>query len=649
MGEPRPPSSVPRARLAVLGMLFVAGLAAIALKLWVLQVRTGAEPWRSAQAKQSIRSVRLPGMRGAIRDRNGKVLAENRPSYCLDAYVEEFRAPGASERTVERVMDALYRLSERLGVPCALSADDVRRHIRRRTPLPLPAWRDLPEAAVARYAENAADFPGTALSVEPVRRYPLGATAAHLLGYVGRADLAGEYDARREAAEEEEREFSEEKPHFYLPEMAGRAGVEKAFDGVLRAGDGGKLELQVDVAGFKFDEVSRREGGKGGDVTLALDADAQAALERILATPLPGENPSVRRKAAGVVIDPANGDVLALASVPGFDPNDFVPAIPERTWRALADDPAKPLLNRATSGEYAPGSTFKPVTLLAAMGAGAVSPETRYHCPGQFRLGNAVFRCWNHWGHGSIDLEHAIRYSCNVYLFNAALAAGAEAVQEEARSFGFGRKTGIALGGERAGLVPTDEWTRRTGRGGWRDGDTCNLAIGQGAMLVTPLQLALYAAALANGGTLWRPRLALDVTGPDGRVRAFPPAKAEVQPKVSRKAMAAVRRGMRDVVNASDGTGKKAAVPGVEVAAKTGTAEYGRKGEGKKMTWMIAFAPYEKPKYAVAILEEDGVGGGSTCAPRVGALFAHLFGVSAAPRPPDAAEYGPFLPAPGEL
>ena len=236
MPDARAPSAIPRVRLAVLGMLFLAGLLAIACRLWKLQVRTGAESWRSVQAKQSIRSVRLPGMRGSIRDRNGKVLAENRPSYCLDVYVEEFRAPGPAERTIERVMDTLYRLSERLGVPCTLSADDVRRHIRRRTPLPLTAWRDLPEGAIARYAETAEEFPGTALSVEPVRRYPLGRTASHLLGYVGRADLASEYDARKEAAGEEA--FTEEKPHFYLPEMAGRAGVEKAFDGVLRAGRG---------------------------------------------------------------------------------------------------------------------------------------------------------------------------------------------------------------------------------------------------------------------------------------------------------------------------------------------------------------------------------------------------------------------------
>jgi len=645
-GERAAPA-LPRVRLALLALAFLAGLAVVACRLWTLQVRTGADAWRAKQAKQSIRSVRLPGTRGTVRDRAGRVLAGNRPSYCLDVYVEELRAPGPVDRTVERTMDAIYRLAERIGVPCTLSAEDVRRHVRRRTPLPLTAWRDLPEEAVARYAESAGAFPGTALSVEPVRHYPLGRTASHVIGYVGRADLASEYDARKEAAGDGG--FAEEKPHFYLPEMAGRAGVEKAFDGVLRAGDGGKLELQVDVAGFKFDEVSRREGGKGGDVRLALDADAQAALERILSEPIPGEDPSARRKAAGVVVDPANGDVLALASVPDFDPNDFVPFIPSRTWRALADDPAKPLLNRATAGEYAPGSTFKPVTLLAAMGTGAVTPETRYTCPGQFRLGKAVFRCWNHWGHGSIDLEHALRYSCNVYLFSAALAAGAEAVQETARSFGFGRKTGIALGGERAGLVPTDEWSRKAGRGGWRDGDTCNLAIGQGAMLVTPLQLAMYAAALANGGTLWKPRLALSVTTPDGRERAIAPAKAEVQPAASRKAMEAVRRGMRDVVNASDGTGKRAALPGVAVAAKTGTAEYGRKGEGKKMTWMIAFAPYEKPKYAVAILEEDGVGGGSTCAPRVKAMLAHLFGIADAPRPPPQAEYGPFLPAPGDL
>jgi len=620
----KPEVHVGRLLLVWLGMAGLFGL--LVSRLWTLQVAQGME-YQRRLTKQSLRSVRLPGLRGRILDRNGTRLAENRPSYGVSLYLEELRVPGARFRTVERVLDQLYRISETMDRPMELDHGDVRVHMARRTPLPLVAWRDLDEEAVARFLEHAHDFPGAALTVEPVRVYPQGGLACHLLGYVGRADVDKLVGDGPDA----------ERFHYYLPEYAGRSGVEKRLDGVLRAPAGGKLEVQVDVTGFKFDEVSRRKPGQGRDVELAIDARIQRAAEEAVA----GE------KGAAVVIDPRNGDVLALASSPGYDPNDFVPSIPASIWNGLLRDERRPLVNRATGGEYAPGSTFKPITLLAALHSGAVQPDTRFTCPGYLDLGRARFRCWQHWGHGSLDLRAAIRYSCNVYLYHAALAAGAEAVQQMARDCGLGRRTGISLDFERPGLVPDDAWKRENRGDGWRDGDTCNLSIGQGALLVTPLQLGMYAAALANGGTLWRPRLVRRIGGPEAP-QEIAPAPAEIGPDWTAAHIRTVRNGMLDAVEEPDGSGKRAKLPGVQVAGKTGTAEYGPKGAGLKMTWMIAFAPFEEPRYAVAVLVEDGVSGGTTVAPRIKRLLARVFREVDGLAMPDVPPAPPAPPPPGQ-
>ena len=619
MGRDRNKREVPAGRLLVLWLSMAGLFGALAVRLWNLQVAQGME-YQRRLTKQSLRSVRLPGIRGRVLDRQGEPLAENRPSYCVSLYLEELRRPGGVSRTVDHVMDQLYRIGEVMDRPLELEASDVRQHLGRRTPLPLVAWRDLDETAMARFLEHGDRFPGAALTVEPVRVYPQGALACHMLGHVGRADIG-------QLAEGEE---EPERYHYYLPEFTGRSGVEKRLDGVLRANAGGKLEIQVDVAGFKFDEVSRRTPGRGRDVVLAMDARIQRAAEEALE----GE------KGAAVVIDPRNGDVLALASAPGYDPNDFVPSISPETWEGLLADGRRPLYNRATGGEYAPGSTFKPVTLLAALESGKIRAETRFTCPGYFDLGSARFRCWQHWGHGSLEAKAAIRYSCNVYLYHAALACGAEAVQAMARRCGFGRRTGISLDFERPGLVPDAAWKQRERGDGWRDGDTCNLSIGQGALLVTPLQLGLYAAMLANGGTLWQPRLVRTIDRGNGQVQEIAAARAS-SPGLEAGPLRVVREGMREAVNAPDGSGKRAALPGVVVAAKTGTAEYGRKGSGQKMTWMIAFAPYEEPRYAVALLVEDGVSGGTTAAPRVKRLLARVLREVDGEAMPEVAPAGP--------
>ena len=596
--------------VALLGLFMLLGFAVLAVRLWSLQVAQSYH-FSKSLARQSLRSVRLPGIRGSVFDRNGVPLAKNRPSCCIEIFPEELRKPGPRQRTVDAVCDTLDRLAETMDVPRSLSANDVRTHLDRRTPLPLVAWRDLPPPAVARYAEHSGDFPGTSLSVEPVRVYPGASSACHLLGYVGRAADTNLPGLPSDGA-------PPEKFHYYLPEMAGRSGVEKRFDGVLRASSGGKLEVQIDATGFKFDEISRREPGRGSDVVLAVDSRIQAAAERVLRG----------QRGAAVCIDPRNGDVLALASLPGYDPNQFVPFISSSNWNRLLSDTNRPLLNRAVAGEYAPGSTFKPLTLLAALDAGAVTDHTVFPCSGSYRLGSALFHCASRAGHGPIDLRKAIRYSCNVYLFLAAKACGPVPIQEMAARCGFGKRTGISLDFERPGLVPTDAWKRSARKDAWREGDTCNLSIGQGALLVTPLQLALYCAAIANGGTLWQPRLVLGIRPPGGELREIAPAKAPEQPGWKRRHVNAVREGMRDVVNVSDGSGRRArleSIPSVVVAGKTGTAEYGVKGAGRKMTWFIAFAPYDDPRYALAMLVEDGASGGATVAPLAHDFFLRVF------------------------
>jgi penicillin-binding protein 2 len=607
-------------RLAILAVAMLAVWGLLPWRLWNLQVRQGSEK-RAQLARQSLRSIRVAGVRGRLLDRNGVPLAENRPSYCLSLYLEDLRKPGRRQNTIDAVMDTLDRLAETMDRPRRLDAKDVATHLNRRTPLALTAWRDLDPVAVARFMEHAEEFPGVDLTVEPVRVYPGGSLAAHVLGYVGRADEetlaeSGLEEERLARVEEGGEEEDERNPfHYYLPEMVGRSGLEKSLDEELRAASGGRLEIQVDVAGFRYQVVSNacREAGKGSDVRLSLDTRVQRAAEEALS--------GVR--GAAVVVDPRNGDVLAMASAPAFNPNDFVPSIPRATWAALQTE-SRPLVNRAAAGEYAPGSTFKPITLLAAMRSGKVRPDTRYTCGGAFQLGTAKFRCAQTWGHGSIDLAQAIRYSCNVYLFHAGLACGPEIIQETARAFGLGAKTGIELDYERAGLIPDDRW-KRTARGeGWRDGDTCNMSIGQGAVLVTPLQLAMYTAALANGGTLWRPRLVLGETrGGETKVRPARRAR-DLRGLATAEQWAAVRKGMRDVVQAPDGSGRLARVEGMELAAKTGTAEYGAKGSGKKMTWMIAYGPAAAPKYAAAFLVEDGASGGRTVSPLVRKFFQRV-------------------------
>ncbi len=624
--------NMPRWRLLILALLTVASLGLLASRLHTLQVRESGD-YASSLVRQSVRRVLLPAPRGRIFDRNGVVLADNRPSYCIAVYVEELRKPGPWSNTVNAVEARLDEISAELGIPRQISRADIRRHISRRLPLPLLAWQDVDDRTLARFAEEFANNPGMDIYVQPERIYPNGSLASHVLGYVGR----------------EKPTETNELFHYNVLGMKGRAGIEASMDAVLAGTPGGKL-ITVDVSGYRHGESISRPSRPGRDIHLTIDAGLQAKLEHLIGD----------RRGAAVAVDPRNGDILALASEPAFDPNALSPSVPPALWRALMADKDRPLLNRAISGAYPPGSVFKPCVALAALEAG-VSPNVSYSCNGVFTLGNMHLRCSSTYGHGeNLSLRYAIEQSCNPFFCSLGTHIGIETIDAFAAKMGFGRRTGIPLDGEREGLLPTPEWKSRVRHDGWRAGDTANLSIGQGLLLATPLQVAMYAAALANGGTLLPPRLVAE-EGEIGDRRweigdrrysnasNTPPThqpndatmqrrndatdkpsnRQTVKPSnpSSDNAFRIVRGGMYDVVNAPRGTGRRAKVPGLEVAAKTGTAEYGSRSNRRKHTWMIAFAPFDNPTIALAIVIEDGDSGGRTVAPLIRSALAYWFGL----------------------
>lgn len=570
-------------------LLFLCAFSFLGLVLWRIQVKDTAE-YSSSLDRQSIRRVRVPGGRGRILDRNGVILAENRPSYCLAVYIEEIRQPGRWSKTVDEVERILELLARVIDLPLTVTRDDILRHIQRRLPLPFIAWRDLSPRALALWAESPIAVPGVDIYVEPVRIYPAKEVLSHVLGYVGRADPST-YESG----------FSY---HYYEPEMEGKLGVEASFNETLAGASGGRL-IRVDASGMKHEEVAWREPVAGMDIRLTIDSELQSYLDEVLA----GVH------GAAVMMDVNNGDILAMSSQPAFDPNLFSVKLSAATYRELVQDAGRPMFNRAINA-YPPGSIIKPLVGLAVVGSGRVSLSTQIDCRGAYNIGGTVMHCWRRSGHGRLALRKAIEQSCNVYFYQTSLQAGYDCIYHMADACGIGRLSGIRLPGESAGLLPDDAWKRRRNpRDGWRAGDTCNISIGQGALLTTPLQMVMVISAIANGGTLYRPRLSFEE--PEAMVLNRP----AWQPVVLRE----IQQGMHDVVEAVSGTGKRARVPGVEMAGKTGTAQYGPPHKRLKHAWMVVYAPAEAPRYALALLVEDAESGGISAAPRVKRIMTRTF------------------------
>lgn len=586
-------------RLWVLLAVFAAGLATLLWRLWQVQVLDS--PRYGAQlSTQSFRRVQTPGLRGRILDRNGNVLAGNRAAYSVVLYCEELRLAGRWEDVILAVDALIDTLAHRLALPREISRADVREHVRKRLPMPLELWRDVDYRTLAYLSEWAESLPGVDIVAVPRRHYPYGTLAAHVLGYVG---------------EPRERDDEARRWHYRLPEFRGRSGLELYYDRLL-TGTSGEDLLRVDSRGYTRERFERLRARPGSDLALTLDVQLQQSAEAALAG----------RPGAVVVLDPRNGDVLAMASAPTYDPNSFIPSIPQRLWRELNANPGKPFLNRAIMAQYAPGSVFKPFVAIAALERG-INPDHLHECTGIYTEYNLRLRCANRYGHGEVDLRQALMKSCNPYFCDLGTRVGAEALLATAQQAGFGARTGIDLPAEGKGFLPTPEWKlAREGRH-WTPSDTAQSSIGQGAITATPLQVAHAMGALAVGGTVYRPRLVSFGDGRGDLQRSLP---------WSHDALRAVIEGMEAAV--SGGTGKTMRVEGINVAGKTGTAEYIDRGVRRKHVWCTAFAPIEKPEIVVVAMLDNGIGGGRDAGPIVQkVLSAHFRAKTIAVRADDEA------------
>lgn len=580
---------------ACLGLmaLFAVGFLVLASRLKSVQVDGAAEYGRDI-SQQSVRRILTAGPRGRILDCHGNVLAENRARLSLVCHLEKFQRRRRAD-VARAVLEAATAVGAVIGRGVTVTTNDVVRHMHRALPVPFPVWRDVTPDEMARFSEREGDFPGFGVEEDLVRRYPCGRTAAHAIGYVGRDPvIAGDEGDVRITFREDE--------------MVGRAGVERYYDGYLR-GVPGETDVQVDACGYASRRWTVTEPQRGPDLRLTIDLEIQRAADAALAG----------LRGACVVIDPRDGAVLAFASAPGYDLNEFVPALSPEHYDALLRDPAKPLVNRASGGTFAPGSTFKPVTALAGLTIG-YPVDQECECTGAFEGGGRIIRCARRWGHGSLDVRHALKESCNVFFCSLGYDIGTNAVCSAARALGLGRKTGIDFTDDRVGVVPDAMFKERMYGEPWYAADLASMSIGQGMLLVTPLQMARVAGAIGTG------RLVVP------RLRADRPPAFESLP-FREEDLKVVREGMRMVVDGGTGWRGAAGVAAF-VIGKTGTAEVGAGSRKRKNTWFIAYAvPDETTRAmargreaAVALLVENGQSGGGTAAPRVARILKAIFG-----------------------
>ncbi|MDQ7819411.1 MAG: penicillin-binding protein 2 [Armatimonadota bacterium] len=562
----------PTRRLQAFSAVVAVLLGILLVRLWQVQVLQGAAYFRQSEDNR-IREYTLAAPRGIIYDRRGRPLVANRPAFTVAVLPLELRDPPT----------VVSRLAALLGMPAA-QIEARLRAARARPFEPVRIARDVDPTVVARIEENRLDLPGVIILADPVRHYLHGTRAAHLLGYVGEID-SDELAARRAEG--------------YRPgDLIGKAGVEKAYESLLRGVDG-RLRMEVDALGRPLRVLSRQPPSPGRAVVLTVDLDIQAAAEEALrATGL--------EAGAVVVLDPDTGEVLALASMPTFDPNLFARGISPERWLALTSDRRRPLLNRAISATYEPGSVFKLVTATAALERGIVSRRTVFDAPGYFRLGQWTFGDLRAWGR--IDFITGIAHSVNVVFYTLGYRLGGETLAEYAFRLGLGEPTGIDLPGEVAGTIPSPATKQALVGEPWYPGDAVNMSIGQGAVTVTPVQVARMVAGLATGGRVMQPHVLLAVHHDRGLERVAPVLQRQVSLRPA--TLAVLREGMRAVVER--GSGVAARLNRVAVAGKTGSAENPR---GRPHAWFAGYAPAEAPQVVVVAFVEHGFRGGIAAAP----------------------------------
>jgi penicillin-binding protein 2 len=570
-------------RLAVLFAVISGLLVVLALRLWQIQIVQG-EYFLRLSEENRLRVSPVEAPRGQILDRQGRPLTLNRPAFTVSLLPMELRHP-------EQVIPEIGR---RLGMTPPEVATKLA-EARGRPFEPVRLKRDVPKEVIAALEEDRMDLPGVLVQVEPVRDYPYGVLAAHLLGYLGEIN---------------DRELESLRPRGYeAGELIGKDGVERIYDRYLK-GRNGQIQAEVDAQGHPLRVLATVPSQPGDNLKLGIDLDVQKAAEDALGS----------RVGAVVAMDPRDGTIVALVSHPAFDPNLFATGITTTNWNRLLHDPLQPLLDRSAQGGYPMGSVFKIVTATAALELGLVQADSHFYCPGFYNLGGHIFH--DHEAHGNINFLEGIAQSCNVVFWTVARPVGPEHLAQYARMYALGQTTGIDLVQESAGVVPDPDWKRRVWKQMWFAGDTLNTAVGQGYVLATPIQVARLLAAVANGGTLVTPHLATEVVAPKGRVlaRIAPPAGGEI--RLRPETWAVLRAGLAAVV--TRGTASSIQIPGLAIAGKTGTAE---NPHGKPHAWFAGYAPADRPQLVVVAIVENVGFGAEFAAPIVKRVFEAAFGI----------------------
>lgn len=583
-------------RLTVLRVAAIVVFVAIAVAFWIVQV-VEHQRYEELAERQHLRTLPLRAPRGVLYDRFGKVLVRNTYSFTI-ALVREQSTD---------VNEAVRRLALATGVEEARLAELVANAKKRRDPsyLPVPLIEHATMAQVAAVTARQVDLPEIVVLQLPTREYPEGGMAAHLFGYVG-----------------EIREAQLQRPEFSgleLGAMVGQAGLEFTYNALLQGADGSR-SVAVNSRGREIEKLGELEPVDGDRLQLTVDLDLQKAMED-----------AFKRSGydgAGALLDPRNGEILALSSLPSYDPNAFASGLDRAEFNKLNNDPLKPFLNRVIQGTYSPGSAFKILMATAGLEEGVITPETTVFCPGHYTFGNRTFKCNlpGGAGHGQMDLRHAIEKSCNVYFYTLGSKLNIDVIHKWAVNMGLTGKTGVDLPSERDGLVPSTDWATKVRKSPWYPGETISVSIGQGAVSVTPMGLATMISTVANGGTLVTPHILKAVDKGQGWVGAGT-APPRGQFFIEPDSLQAIRDGLWMVVN-GNGTGGNARIVGRDVAGKTGTAQL-IGNEAKKATqgktemdlrdhgFFVFFAPRDNPEISGIIFAEHGLHGSAA------ALIAH--------------------------
>jgi penicillin-binding protein 2 len=581
----------------------------IFIRLFYLQVVNGDE-LRRLSKNNCIRLKSTDPSRGMIFDRNGTLLVDNRPAFDLNIVLKDAKPV---EQTVKK-------LSKYINVPESELMAKIENDKTVSSYKPIILKKDIGRDTLAAVEVRKFDLPGVAVDVKPRRHYVEPQTASHLIGYLSEINAdelnSGEY------------------PGYTVGDYIGKYGIEKIFESFLQGKRGGR-QVEVNVMGQVVRILKTVDAQPGQNLYLTIDLRVQKKAEELL------------KGVAGAVaaMDPQTGQILALASSPSFDQNIFVDGMSHEQWDSLVSNPLRPLENKAIQGEYPPGSTFKIITAIAGLEEGVIDKNTILFCPGWYKYGNRVYRCWKHAGHGDINVVKALAESCDVFFYQVGQKLGIDRLSMYAIASGLGSPTGIDLDHESAGLIPTAEWKKRRIGVDWQGGETLSVAIGQGYDLATPLQMLDFIAAVANGGKIYKPLILKSVYSSEGSVILESKKQLVGKLPVSKQTLQIIKEGLWNVVNNRKGTAWIAHVDGLDISGKTGTSQVvGRSKEHglseeelahqlKSHAWFVAFAPSEDPKIAVSVIVEHGGHGSSAAAPIAREVIKTYFGYNENAKP----------------